>query len=418
MARSSTKQPPARRRGGILANLSLSVVTLAVLFALAELTIRIFFPVANLGTVIGFDAHLGWSLRPGSSLHALDHARGLNYEIRVNSHGLREREFAEHPPPGKRRILFVGDSATFGTGVESAWRFSDFVGRATARQWDVVNAGVPGWGTDQQLIWYERQGARFDADVVVLTFFMPNDVLNNGMDRLFLGTAPKPRFTSADGELVTPGPVQQPPRTLKSRLRAMARTSQLLVLAKRARDIGRTGAAREDAFPQGFGKDAPHETYTHWTVFERDTRPEIEAAWQTTEAIIARFARECRWNNAELIVFAMPLMESDDEWRAWLLEHSEVSEATLDFAAPFQRLRQICSDEGIPLVYPLEEFRAVATERTLFMRREGHPNMAGHALAARCLLEWLQSERGIEYEVAREDAQFLYPEGAGGGGTR
>ena len=44
--------------------------------------------------------------------------------------------------------------------------------------------------------------------------------------------------------------------------------------------------------------------------------------------------------------------------------------------------------------------------------------MAGHALAARCLLEWLQSERGIEYEVAREDAQFLYPEGAGGGGTR
>ena len=69
------------------------------------------------------------------------------------------------------------------------------------------------------------------------------------------------------------------------------------------------------------------------------------------------------------------------------------------------------------MIYPIDEFRAAAGERTLFMRKEGHPNMAGHALAARCLLEWLQNERGIDYEIAREDAEFLYPGGTGGGGT-
>ena len=109
-------------------------------------------------------------------------------------------------------------------------------------------------------------------------------------------------------------------------------------------------------------------------------------------------------------------MEADDEWRAWLLEHSGVAPESLDFAAPFERLREICSAEGIPMIYPIEAFREAAGERMLFMRKEGHPNMTGHALAARCLLEWLQSERGIEYEVALEDAEFLYPEGVGTGG--
>jgi hypothetical protein len=294
------------------------------------------------------------------------------------------------------------------------------VGRATSKHFETINAGVPGWGTDQELIWYELGGARLEADVVVLTFFMSNDLLNNALDRLFLGTAKKPRFRLVDGELVAPGRIEEPPRTMKWRLRHLARSSQLLVHFKRLFDSTRPPAKQppREAFPQGFGKDGPHEPYSHWTVFEADTAPEIEQAWATTAALISRFARECRWNGAELYVFAMPLMEADDDWRAWLLEHSGVPHGTLDFDAPFERLRVICEEADVPLCYPLDEFRAEAPRRDLFLRREGHPAMAGHALAARCILEWLQDERGIEYEIAHEDVELLYPGGAAGGGTR
>lgn len=414
---STQPQPPARRRGGLAANLALSAGTFLVLFAVAELVTRLFFPVANLGTVIRFDPDTGWGLRPGAHLHVLDHDRNLNYHIRINSQGVRDRRFDEHPPPGKERILFVGDSVTFGTGVERGGRFSDFVSRATAKHFDAVNAGVPGWGTDQELIWYELNGARLDADVVVLTFFMSNDILNNALDRLFLGTAPKPRFRIVDGDLVSPGRVVAPPRTLKWRFWHLARSSQLLVHFKRLIDSTRPQANQPPrrAFPQGFGKDGPHEPYSHWTVFEKETAPEIEEAWRTTAALIERFARECRWNGAELYVFAMPLMEADDDWRTWLLEHSGVPHGDLDFAAPFARLRRICEAAGVPLCYPLEEFRSEAPRRELFLRREGHPSMAGHALAARCILEWLQDERGIEYEIARDDLPLLLPSAAGGG---
>jgi len=95
-------------------------------------------------------------------------------------------EVVREKKPGTKRILIIGDSIAFGTGVDAEWRFSDFLSRALGDDVEVINAGVCGWGTDQELLYYEKAGKDLDADIVILTFTMANDVLNNMLDHLFL----------------------------------------------------------------------------------------------------------------------------------------------------------------------------------------------------------------------------------------
>ena len=44
---------------------------------------------------------------------------------------------------------------------------------------EVINAGVGGWGTDQEAIFYLGEGFRYQPDIVLLAFFVRNDVVNS-----------------------------------------------------------------------------------------------------------------------------------------------------------------------------------------------------------------------------------------------
>ena len=47
------------------------------------------------------------------------------------------------------------------------------------RTTNFINCGVSGYGTDQEYLFYLREGQKFDVDQVVLAFTLYNDVENN-----------------------------------------------------------------------------------------------------------------------------------------------------------------------------------------------------------------------------------------------
>lgn len=127
-----------------------------------------------------FDETVGWRNRPNL----------VTDSVKINSQGMRsDVEFDPQPKPGRRRILLVGDSYTFGAFMTNQ---TCFAGRlATGRpDWDVLNQGVSGTGTDQQLLMFETYGRQWNADVVILGFFT-RDYLRN---LLYFRDASKPRF--------------------------------------------------------------------------------------------------------------------------------------------------------------------------------------------------------------------------------
>lgn len=137
----------------------------------------------------------GWVLRPG--FRALLHGM----ETRVNSKGWRGPERPLEKPPGRTRVLMLGDSITFGTRVRDEDVFSARLERRT-KHFDVVNLAVEGYGTDQELLVMEREAPRYQPNVVVLNFCLHNDLLNNALrwdDQD--GYSPKPWFVLEGDEL-------------------------------------------------------------------------------------------------------------------------------------------------------------------------------------------------------------------------
>lgn len=95
----------------------------------------------------------------------------------INSHGLRDREYSVVKPPHTFRILALGDSFTYGDGValEETWmkdlerRLNRQLGD-TGIHFEVLNAGIPGYNTHQELIHLQDVGLQFDPNLVVVEF--------------------------------------------------------------------------------------------------------------------------------------------------------------------------------------------------------------------------------------------------------
>jgi len=138
---------------------------------------------AGTASLDGYARHhpkLGWALRPGLHLQALN----------TNSMGMRGLHEFPLMHADQLRVLFVGDSYTFGWGVADDEAFPAVLAEL-APEWEIMNLGVPGYGADQALLMYEELGRHYHPDVVVLGFFV------RGFDRVLgrFRSYAKPWFT-------------------------------------------------------------------------------------------------------------------------------------------------------------------------------------------------------------------------------
>lgn len=96
-----------------------------------------------------------------------------DYTYTNNSLGLRGPEIGQKT---QRRILLLGDSFTYGIGVNDDQTFAYKLAQLTSSE--VINAGNGGTGTDYALRFYETIGHNLNPDLVVLCFFA-NDFQDN-----------------------------------------------------------------------------------------------------------------------------------------------------------------------------------------------------------------------------------------------
>ena len=137
-------------------------------------------------------------------------------EVRINARGLRDREIGYDNPDGAFRVLSLADS--FGealqVNLEQTYhkQLETLLIESLGQPAEVLNAGVGGWGTDQQAVFYLAEGFRYEPEVVLLAFFVRNDAVNNygplEIERNG-GRQQKQFFTLAADGTLTPPPVQE-----------------------------------------------------------------------------------------------------------------------------------------------------------------------------------------------------------------
>lgn len=100
-----------------------------------------------------------------------------NQYVQLNSKGFRDYEHTEEKPPGVFRILGIGDSYTFGMRVN----FEDiYLTRLEHRlnepyptkRYEVINMGVPGYGTIEELRLLKKKGLLYQPDLVIVGYVL------------------------------------------------------------------------------------------------------------------------------------------------------------------------------------------------------------------------------------------------------
>lgn len=126
-----------------------------------------------LNATMEFDPFLFWKLRDRLDAHpVVGEVRGTPMSFEVSTvDGLRSAAVRTDNP--ELRVLAIGDSCTFGLGVDddATWpvRLEGML-RDKGIDAEVVNAGVPGYTAFQGLRFLESRGLALEPDVLVVTF--------------------------------------------------------------------------------------------------------------------------------------------------------------------------------------------------------------------------------------------------------
>ena len=150
------------------------------------------------------DYYRGFALQPG--IEGLYQREGGSF-VRINSDGLRDREHTKAKPAGTVRIAVLGDSFTEAMHVpmeQTFWALLEqklqdcnaFPGKKV----EVIDFGVSGYGTAQELLTLRQKVWDYSPDLVVLAFTTHNDVFDNS--RALSQTDDVPYFVYRNGELV------------------------------------------------------------------------------------------------------------------------------------------------------------------------------------------------------------------------
>lgn len=191
MPASAPGRAPSRRREIVIA-LGMFLAATLLFGALAELGLRVtgrpfqarWTPSEN--ALAQFDPEIGWTYIPGRS-HVRTFGRDRRQvAIHFDSIGARVPSPGQISDPAAPTVLLVGCSYTFGHGLPYEETFAGRMAADPSFPLQVVNLGVQGYGTDQALLWLERNFARWNVKAVVYTFLEDHVTRNANDDRRLL----------------------------------------------------------------------------------------------------------------------------------------------------------------------------------------------------------------------------------------
>lgn len=340
------------------ANLFLLACSVVATLGVLELALRVFHPQQQFSVLVTtWDPELGLRQIPGAKGCIV--RSEFRTDVVINSKGLRDREYPYARPAGTKRVLCLGDSFTWGFGVDEDQTFAKVLETllgttfGLTHRWEVINAGVYNTGTAHQLAYFDAEGYKYDPDVVVLCFCPANDFWNNTSSGL---------YTLRDGRLI----------------KHTARISRPVRL--------RCLAQRIPGYSVLFGR-SHLVTFIKYRIIARliyrrhvpdragDPRPSLAAeqrAEALTRQLMATLHEHCTSRNCSLAVMVVP-------------------EADCSIPQPCTRdLIDYIKRDGIQYVDLSPRFAEEAKQGIdNFYPLDGHWNRTGHRLAAEILYELL-----------------------------
>ncbi|MDX1546580.1 MAG: hypothetical protein R3247_06315 [Rhodothermales bacterium] len=325
------------------------------------------------------DEQLGWSYSPGMTGVKVSRSGEFANVVRFNELGFRDEEHALEKDDDTYRILLLGDSFVGGLQVPIEAAFPTLLeqqlnrGGEAGDRVEVINAGVDGYGTAQQLLLFKERLHRYQPDLTILSVFLYTDLSDNfyeaGHQNHHLARkCGRPYFVRGEAGL-QPYTVEQdeqlaPRRPLDGLLGWSVLYSALVPPPPLA-----------PAFHQR-------------ELFRTEYSESQLESWALTQQLMLALAAEVERHGSEFAVLNVPhgiqVGQSFPNLAPTYFQQEQL-ENSLNMMNHFLHAHDVPAIDLVPAMQ-----RAIAGGELLYYEDDGHWNRDGHRVVADVLLGWLR----------------------------
>lgn len=297
----------------------------------------------------------------------------FDVEVVVSQQGLRDRDYPQVPDRNGTRLVAIGDSFTFGWGVQADQAWPKVLQRLAASQdntLEVINFGFPGASPNDYSRMISQALDHFQPDIVLVGTLQGDDLI-----QLVEQEAEEVEWRSPWGERLFPtlvGWLKPTPPTMESYrsvfLKSQAYLRSTLTPEQQQRYQDLSPGVRQ-AFQSGLLN--PSLLHTAMTNPGRFAEPVTGGvAWrEDAESKLRRCVRQwaglCRNAQAELKVVIVPdgPYVSRAAAEGMKAVGYDVPESLIETTVCQDVVIEICEAEGIAVINPVAEFRRAARDR-------------------------------------------------------
>jgi hypothetical protein len=387
----------------MLASLLLIISGLGVGLFIAELGLRLadisypaFHRADNLTGIALIAGAEGWYRTEGEAY------------VRINNAGFRDQDHTKEKPANTLRIAVLGDSfvealqvpleSTFWTVAGQELQGCSWLGK---QRIEVLNFGVSGYGTAQELLTLRHNVWGYNPDIVMLAFTTGNDVSDNSRKLKQLKQLKQskfiPYFVYQGDELILDNSFLESDSYVYRRNRRnideLINYSRLLQFLRNVKRLSENNwqvkrpnfvtADQEDLFEPGLLAG----------IYREPPTPEWREAWRLTEDLIVLMRDEVVVKKAEFIVVTLSngiQVHPDSTVR----ERFKDSLGVMDLFYPDMRIKSLGEREGFPVITLAPLMWAYTKKNQTFVHGFentrmgiGHWNDMGHRLAGQLIAE-------------------------------
>ncbi len=278
----------------------------------------------------------------------------------------------------KTKILLLGDSFTFGTGL--SWE-NTFAGQLDT-DYEIYNAGIVGHTTDQYLLRLKQLTPILNPDIAIVNFFVGNDVTEHRRhkwytkDNKLVQVEDLKVFADESGKLRSKN--QIPPKSY----------------------VWNFLEQRWQIFHTKFLKKTPSHlkipTLT-WPVFLPEDHAgyddRIPQFWEQVFESLDQIQTHCKENNIKLLLNIIPMdvQVSEHYWDKYAIRYFDAEAMKAD--RPQTKLLQYCKKQDLDCLDLLPSFRNHELKDQLYFQNEDpHFDTIGHEVTANLIRNWLDSK--------------------------
>ncbi len=360
-----------KKSKALIINLILLFVVCLVFLTILEIVLRVTEEESKTNELLIFDNETLYLMRPNLEYHLIEGE--LDYNVKTNNDGFRDIDFENYLYKNEI-ILNLGDSMTYGKGVEVEETFSNLIEDQT--EYSVLNLGVSGFATFQEYYIGERYAKEYKPDIIILNVFYGNDLAENLgiINRTLQKTEDSVQGRAATKDRHSYTTFEK----VKTFFRETLGLKSYLFLAQRYDNTMRNFNFKPPIRVNSFTLKIFDKTK------EDDT--ELSEAYEKTFINIDKINDLAKENNAEFIVVLMPprFQVRDSEWEDTINQYT-IGDENFIRDLPNQIFKEYFKEKEINYVDLLPSFMEVS-DGTYYYNYDGHWTSKGHELATEQIL--------------------------------